>query len=177
MASHNFTLVDSALLAKNAAPEQEPESPAGSTLPPDFPKDEFSEHQLILLEELFFQYTREFILRFFSILATPVSRSGNAARQSTANIACQAVVLSKLLGLNSEIPWRNMPALFGISAPDLMAAKEHTLRMLDRMASRGAHTPGEWQALARLARKQARLFALRAAALRSPITGTRRAKH
>ena len=174
MASHNITLVDSALLAKNAAPEPEPEAPAGSTLPPDFPKTEFSEHQLILLEELFFQYTREFILRFFRILATPVNRNGLAAKQSSANIACQAVVLSKLLGLNSETPWRKLPSLFGISAPDIMAAKDHTLRMLDRMASRGSHTPEEWQALAALARKQSRLFALRAAALRAPVPGPRR---
>lgn len=174
MRTSAVTLVDSTLLEKyadHAEPYSEP--PPGCTLPADFPREEFTADQLVLLEELCFQYTREFILRFFRILATPVDRSGNPTRSSASNIACQAVVLSKLLGLNSSLKWRDLGAIFGVSSPSLMAAKQHTLAMLDRMATRGTRSAADWQALAEIARRQSRLYAMRAAAMRQPKPSTR----
>lgn len=169
-----ITLVDTALLEANAAPEAPTPAEPGATLPADFPREEFTTEQLILLEELAFQYTREFILRFFRILATPLGREGQKVTSNICNVACQAIVLSKLLGLNAETSWRDIAQAFGISKTTVHAAKDTALARLDRLATRGTRSADDWAALAALARRQARLYSLKAAGLREPLPGVRK---
>lgn len=174
MRTRNITLVDSSLLEKNAAPEPVDPSAPGATLPADFPRDEFSEAQLILLEELCFQYTREFILRFFRIISSPVNRYGDPVKNNINNIACQTIVLAKLLGLNSELSWHDIAATFGISKHTVLAAKDNTLKHLDRLATRSTRSRADWLTLATLARRQARLYTLKATTIRKPTTSKQR---
>lgn len=167
------TLVDPVLLEKTPAPAPLEASAPGATLPADFPREEFNEDQLILLEELAFQYTREFVLRFFRIIASPVNRHGEPVRSSASNIACQAVVLSKLLGLNESFRWSELAGHFGFSQTSVQLARENALRQLDRLATRRTRSRDDWAALARIARKQARAYALKAATVRQPEAGIR----
>ena len=172
---NKITLVDQQLLDANEQPDtsctaREP----GSTLPFDFPRGEFTDDQLVLLEELCFQYTREFILRFFRVLATPLGRDGQNVTSNVCNVAVQAIVLSKLLGLNEEMSWKELAATFGCTRQTVMYAKAQAVERLDRLATRGTRTAEEWQALAELARRQARLYTIKAASLRQQKKGARK---
>jgi hypothetical protein len=173
MRTRNITLVDSVLLEKNAAPAAPEPAVPGSTLPDDFPKAEFDSAQLVLLEELCFQYTREFILRFFRIISTPVNRYGTPVGNNVSNIACQTVVLAKLLGLNEDMSWHDIAEKFGMSKHTVLAAKDNVLHMLDRMATRATRSAEDWHALALLAGRQARAYAIKAASCRTPKNGAR----
>lgn len=172
---NKITLVDQQLLDANEQPDtsctaREP----GSTLPFDFPRGEFTPDQLVLLEELCFQYTREFILRFFRVLATPLGRDGQQVASNVCNVAAQAIVLSKLLGLNEEMSWTELAHTFGCHRQTIMYAKAQALERLDRLATRQTRTAEEWQAMAELARRQARLYTIKAATLREPKRGARK---
>ena len=171
---NKITLVDQQLLEANAQPDtsctaREP----GSMLPVDFPCGEFTPEQLVLLEELCFQYTREFILRFFRILSTPLGRDGQRVTSNVCNVAAQAIVLSKLLGLNEEMSWTELAKTFGCHRQTIMYAKAQALERLYRLSTRQTRTAEEWQSLAELARRQARLYAIKAASLRAPKAGAR----
>lgn len=168
MRTSNITLVDTALLEKTPAPPAPEPTAPGAMLPADFPCSDFTTEQLILLEELFFRYTREFILRFFRIIASPVSRNGNPVKSSVSNIACQTVVLAKLLGLNESMTWHDLASFFGISKHSILAAKDNALRQLDRLATRGSRTTADWATLAAYTRRQARAYALKARTTRHP---------
>ena len=172
---NKITLVDQQLLDANEQPDtsctaREP----GSTLPFDFPRGEFTDDQLVLLEELCFQYTREFILRFFRVLATPLGRDGQQVASNVCNVAAQAIVLSKLLGLNEEMSWTELAHTFGCHRQTIMYAKAQALERLDRLATRHTRTAEEWQALAELARRQSRLYTIKAATLRETKLGARK---
>ena len=172
---NKITLVDQQLLDANAQPDtcctaREP----GSTLPFDFPRSEFSDDQLVLLEELCFQYTREFVLRFFRVLATPLGRVGQNVSSNVCNVAAQAIVLSKLLGLNEEMSWTELAKTFGCHRQTIMYAKAQAIARLDRLATRQTRTAEDWQAMAELARRQARLYTIKAATLRQPKQGARK---
>ena len=171
---NKITLVDQRLLDANPTKEPQGEREPGSLLPADFPRGEFTDDQLVLLEELCFQYTREFILRFFRVLATPLGRDGQSVTSNVCNVAVQAIVLSKLLGLNEEMSWKELAATFGCTRQTVMYAKAQAVERLDRLATRGTRTAEEWQALAELARRQARLYTIKAATLRQPKPGVRK---
>lgn len=172
MRTSNITLVDSCLLEKTPAPPAPEPSAPGSTLPADFPREEFSADQLVLLEELCLQYTREFVLRFFRIISTPVNRQGEVVKSTVSNIACQAIVLAKILGLN-ELGWYDIARQLGFSHTSVQLARENALKQLDRLATRKTRSAQDWRALAIIARKQARLYGLKAAGLRTPVPGIR----
>lgn len=172
---NKITLVDQQLLDANAQPDtsctaREP----GSTLPFDFPRGEFTDDQLVLLEELCFQYTREFVLRFFRVLATPLGRVGQNVSSNVCNVAAQAIVLSKLLGLNEGMSWSELAKTFGCHRQTIMYAKAQAIARLDRLATRQTRTAEDWQAMAELARRQARLYTIKAATLRQPKQGVRK---
>lgn len=171
---NKITLVDLRLLDANPTREPQAEREPGSLLPADFPRGEFTDDQLVLLEELCFQYTREFILRFFRVLATPLGRDGQRVTSNVCNVAVQAIVLSKLLGLNEEMSWKELAATFGCTRQTVMYAKAQAVERLDRLATRGTRTAEEWQAMAELARRQARLYTIKAATLREPKLGARK---
>lgn len=171
---NKITLVDQRLLDANPTREPQAEREPGSLLPADFPRGEFTDDQLVLLEELCFQYTREFILRFFRVLATPLGRDGQSVTSNVCNVAVQAIVLSKLLGLNEEMSWKELAATFGCTRQTVMYAKAQAVERLDRLATRGTRTAEEWQSLAELARRQSRLYTIKAATLREPKRGARK---
>lgn len=167
---NRLSFVDPQLLAAMPAPELQNEHKPGATLPMDFPRGEFDDHQLILLEELYFTYSRDFILRLFRILAEPVARPGHHAtthETTVGSIAANCCLLSMLLGLSEGLDMATLCKQTGISKSYLYDARARVLSRLERLATTPRKTEQEWRALARLAHRQALQYSFKAAAVRS----------
>lgn len=152
-------LIDAALCGRNTpAPTQEPDTP-GALLPPDFPRTGLTPDQLVELEEWYLTHAHTAIQRVFSLIHT--TRGG---LQSTPNSILQAIaVLAKLLGLNTEMTWKELAHSLGTSPPSLCELK-HAIAA--RLATFAAHpTPEELRHTARTLTRTARRARLLAAIL------------
>lgn len=141
-----------------AAPAAEEDAP-GALLPPDFPREGLSAHQLVELEEWYLIKTRTACLRFFAILQT--TREGG--EPTPTSVVQAAAVVAKLLGLNPHTPWPALARQLGTSPQALCHLRRAIAAKLAVFAT--ASTMAELRLTARLLRRHARTAELTAAIL------------
>lgn len=153
-------LTDPRILAECCATPTpaDPDTP-GALLPPDFPREGLSPHQLVALEEWYLIKTRAACLRFFALLQT--TREGG--EPTPTSVVQAAAVVAKLLGLNPDTPWPALARALGTSPQALCHLRRAIAGKLAAFAT--ATSPAELRLTARLLRRHARTAELTAAIL------------
>lgn len=104
MITHHLPLKEEIL----ATPEQ-PDDDPGSRLPADFPRSEFSDEQLVALEEYYLTKQQVLLERFYSIL-----RVHPKTLECTYNTVLKnCAILAKLLGLTEGMSWQDIAKNLG----------------------------------------------------------------
>lgn len=136
----------------------EPDAP-GALLPPDFPREGLTPHQLIELEEWYLLKTRTACLRFFALLQT--TREGG--EPTPTSVVQAAACVAKILGLNPHTAWPELARRLGTSPQALCHLRRALSQKIAAFAT--ASTPAELRLAARLLRRHARTAELTAALL------------
>lgn len=153
-------LVDAALCGQNTpAPTTDTPDAPGALLPPDFPRHGLSADQLVELEEWYLTHAHTAIQRIFALLHT----TRNGERPTPNSILHAIAVLAKLLGLNTEMSWRELATALGTSAPSLCQLKQSIAARLATFAT--YPTPAELHHASRILTRTARRARLLAAIL------------
>lgn len=104
---------------------------AGDGLPVDFPRDEFTEEQLVLLEEYYYGKRDEVVRGWFGLLRV----HPRSAELSLGHVVLNAGILVKLLGVGDarSYSWGELAEKLGVGEAALYRHKKAILDELRRM--------------------------------------------
>lgn len=116
--------------------EQLPDRPAansdaGEGLPADFPRDEFTDDQLVLLDEYYHAKREEVVKQFFRLLRV----HPGSMDLTLWHIALNAGILVKMLGVGDprSFTWGELCNRLGVSEDVMYRHKKEILRLIDEM--------------------------------------------
>lgn len=108
---------------------------AGELLPEDFPREGFSEEQLVLLEEYWVGKRCEVLAKFFELLRV----HPRGAKLTLGHVVLNVAILSKMLGLGDDefggkkVTWEVVCASLGLGHNSLYRHKARILELIREM--------------------------------------------
>lgn len=116
--------------------EQFPAKPAadgeaGEGLPADFPREEFTDDQLVLLDEYYHAKRDEVIQRFFRLFRV----HPGSMDLTLWHVALNAGILVKVLGIGDakSYTWRELCRVMGVSEDVMYRHKKKILNLIDEI--------------------------------------------
>lgn len=122
-------LVDSCIIGNNtpAGAHCAPDSlPPGALLPPGFPREGYTEEQLLELEEWYLVASQTALQRFFFLTRT--TRDGGEPTARSVMYCC--AILAKIFGFNPGMSWAAIARQLGTGASHLCHLRREVWRRL-----------------------------------------------
>lgn len=127
----------------------------GALLPADFPRDDFSPDQLVLLEEYFIALSRAAIYRSFKLIES--TRCDHSGPPTAESLGLCVAICGKIMGLAHGITWRRMGEIMHV-APETISRVKRQLLLNMKMMIRPIASKAEKRATAALLIRQARII-------------------